>query len=160
MAKKKQENKPKGVRVTNRKARHDYEILEKVECGIELVGTEVKSVRNGQIKIDEAYARLRNGELWLIGANISLYQQAGEKMQHDPTRDRKLLIHRRQIRQLETHVKQKGKTLVPLSVFFKRGWCKVDIGVAVGKRQYDKRETLKRRQQEREMKRQMKRYNR
>ena len=122
MAKKKEQS-AGGVRIVNRKARHDYHITEVVECGMALTGTEVKSLRAGQAKIDESFARLRNGELVLVGSTIALYPQAAAAMQHEPNRDRKLLVHRRQINQLLTHVKQKGKTVVPLSVYFHRGWA-------------------------------------
>ncbi len=153
----------KGVtspRISNRKARHNFHILEVVECGIELEGTEVKSLRSGQGKIDEAYGRLHDDEVFLVGANIAPYPQAAPAMQHDPTRDRKLLLRRRQIRQLEAHVRQKGKTLVPLAIYFKRGWAKCELGVAVGKRQYDKREAIKKRDQQREMARELTRHRR
>jgi len=160
MAKGKEDNKPKGVRIANRKAFHDYQILEKVECGMELTGTEVKSLRAGQAKIDEAYARLYAGQVHLVGANIALYPQAAPEMNHDPTRDRKLLLHRRQIEVLEAHVRQKGKTLIPLAVYFKNGWAKCEIGVGVGKREYDKRQDARKREHQREMKREMSRRNR
>ncbi|HAU38440.1 MAG TPA: SsrA-binding protein [Phycisphaerales bacterium] len=150
----------RGPRIANRKARHDYDIVEVVECGLELVGTEVKSLRAGQAKIDEAYARVRGGEVFLVGATISPYPQAAEAMQHDPTRDRRLLLHRRQIAQLESHVKQKGKTLIPLAVYFKNGWAKCEIGVAVGKKQHDKRQDLRTRDHQREIAREMRRRNR
>ncbi len=154
MAKKKdKDNKPKGVRIGNRKAFHDYHILEKVEAGLKLTGTEVKSLRAGQAKIDEAYARIRDGEVYLVGANIAQYPQAAEGMQHDPARDRKLLLHKRQIHQLEAHVRQKGKTLIPLAMYFHRGWAKCEIGVAEGKREYDKRRDIRKRDQQREMQR-------
>lgn len=159
MAKKKeQSDEPKrGVRIKNRKALHSFHIAEKVECGLELTGTEVKSLRAGQAKIDEAYARVRDGEVFLVGATISPYPQAGAAMQHEPTRDRKLLLHRRQIELLEVHVRQKGKTLVPLAVYFKRGFAKCDLGVATGKREFDKRDDLRKRDQQREMERAMRR---
>jgi len=150
-------DKPKTPRIANRRARHDYHINEVVECGIELTGTEVKSLRAGQAKIDEAHARVQDGELYLVGATIAQYQQAAPGMQHDPTRDRKLLVHRRQIAQLESHVKQKGKTLVPLAMYFNRGWAKVELGVAVGKRQYDKRQAIRKREQQRDMQRELRR---
>lgn len=150
-------DKPKTPRITNRRARHDYHINEVVECGIELTGTEVKSLRAGQAKIDEAHARVQDGELYLVGATIAQYQQAAAGMQHDPTRDRKLLVHRRQIAQLESHVRQKGKTLIPLAMYFKRGWAKVELGVAVGKRQYDKRQAIRKREQQRDMDRELRR---
>jgi SsrA-binding protein len=149
--------KKKAPRISNRKASHEYHLLEKLECGIELTGTEVKSLRTGQAKVDEAYARIRDGELWLIGATISPYQQAAEGMQHDPNRDRKLLVRKRQIAQLEAQVRQKGKTLIPLALYFKRGWAKCEIAVAEGKRTYDKRETIRKREQQRDIAREMRR---
>ena len=162
MAKKKKqsgeaEQKPRGVRISNRKVFHDYHIDEKVECGIELVGTEVKSLRAGQAKIDEAYARIENGQVFLVGANIALYPQAAEGMQHNPKRKRKLLLHRRQIHQLQQRIQQKGKTLVPLAMYFHRGWAKVEIGVAEGKRRYDKRESLRKKDHQRDMQRAIRR---
>jgi SsrA-binding protein len=153
-AKKKAKHTP---RVTNRKARHDFHILEVVECGIELLGTEVKSLRAGQGKIDDAHARVRGGEVFLVGATIAHYAEAAEAMQHDPARDRRLLLRRRQIAQLEAHVRQKGKTLVPLAIYFKRGWAKVELGIAVGKKHYDKREAIRRRDQQRDMQRELRR---
>jgi SsrA-binding protein len=161
MAKKTDSEKKKTApRISNRKARHDYHITEVLECGIELTGTEVKSLRAGQAKIDEAYARIRDGELVLVGATISHYPQAAEGMQHEQTRDRKLLARRRQITELEAHVRQKGKTIVPLAVYFKRGWAKVELGLAVGKRQYDKRDALRKRDQQREIDRDMRKRTR
>jgi len=157
---KKKESAHKGVRITNRKARHDFHILEVLECGIELEGTEVKSLRAGQAKIDESYARIDSGELMLVGANIAQYPHAKGSLQHDPARNRKLLVHRRQIARLEFHVRQKGKTLIPLAVYFKRGWAKCEIGLAVGKRQYDKRQAIKERQQKRDIAREMSRRRR
>ena len=155
MAKKKEQDKPKGVRIANRRARRDFEILEVVECGIQLTGTEVKSMRAGNAKIDEAHARISNGELFLVGASFGLYAQATAAMQHEPSRDRKLLVHKRQIAKLEIHVRQKGKTLIPLAMYFVRGWAKCEIGVAVGRRSYDKRDAIKKRQQTRDMARDM-----
>lgn len=155
--KKKQQGAPGKVHIKNRRAWHDYNILEKVECGIALTGTEVKSLRAGQAKIDEAYARVRDGEVFLVGMHISPYQQASEAAQHDPTRDRKLLLHRRQISQIAQHVRQKGKTVVPLAVYFKKGWAKCELGIAEGKRQYDKREAIRRREQKRDMERAVRR---
>ena len=157
MAKKKKESKPKGVRITNRKARHDYHISEIVECGISLLGTEVKSLRAGQARIAEAYARIRKGELYLVGANIALYPQAAPGMQHNPTRDRKLLLRKSQIAKLIDHVKQKGRTLVPLVVYFSKGWAKCELGIAEGKRQYDKRHALRKKDHRRDMQREMRR---
>ena len=155
MAKKKPQepDKPKGVRIRNRKAFHDYHIIEKLECGLSLVGTEVKSLRAGQAKIDEAYARLERGELYLVGANIALYPQAGESMQHVPTRNRKLLVRRKQLQALTVRVQQKGLTLVPLTVYFHHGWAKCEIGIAQGKQRYDKRDALRKKDQQRDMER-------
>lgn len=162
MARKKKQSdggdqKPQSVRIANRKAFHDYHIDEKIECGIELVGTEVKSLRAGQAKIDEAYARVEGGQVFLVGANIALYSQAAEGMQHNPTRKRRLLLHRRQIHQLQQRIQQKGKTLVPLAMYFHKGWAKVEIGVAEGKRNYDKRESLRKKDHQRDMQRAMRR---
>ena len=150
----------RSVFIKNRRAWHDFHILEKVECGIELTGTEVKSIRAGQIKLDEAHARVKGDEVFLVGANIAPYPQAAPGMQHNPTRERKLLLRRRQIKQLADHVRQKGKTIVPLSLYFKRGWAKLSLGLAVGKQQYDKREALKKREQTREIARDLHRRRR
>lgn len=158
MAKKKQQSKPRGVRITNRRARHDFHIEEVLEAGLALLGTEVKSLRAGQGRIDEAYVRLRDGEAFLVGMDIPVYKQAGPGMNHDPGRDRKLLLHQRQIAQLESHVRQKGRTVVPLAVYFnKRGLAKCELGVAVGKQQYDKRESIRRRDQQRDIQRELRR---
>jgi SsrA-binding protein len=144
------------ARIANRRARHEYHILEVVECGMALVGTEVKSLRAGQAKIDEAYARIRGGQAFLVGVNIATYPMAAAAMQHDPTRDRRLLLHRRQIDQLQAHALQKGNTLVPLAVYFKDGWAKCEIG----KRQFDKRQDIKKRDQQRDIAREMSRRKR
>jgi SsrA-binding protein len=127
----------------NPKATHDYHILETWECGVVLTGTEVKSLRNGQASIKEAYARLRNGEVFLDGMNINRYN-------HDPVRTRKLLLHRREIEKLIGAVEQKGLTLVPLELYFKNGRAKVVIALGRGKKLHDKRDDLKRRAVERE----------
>ena len=157
MGKSKKNDTPKGVRISNRKARHDYHISEVVECGLSLKGTEVKSIRAGQAVLSEAYGRVAGGEVVLVGANISTYPQAVPAMQHEPLRDRKLLLHRRQIEQLEAHVRQKGKTLIPLAIYFKNGRAKCELGVAEGKRHYDKRDSLRKRDHQREMAREMRR---
>ncbi len=146
---------PPGARVKNRRAWHDFHIEAKVECGLALMGTEVKSIRAGQMKIDEAHARVDDGEVFLVGANIAPYPQAAAGMQHHATRPRKLLLHRRQIAEIEAHVRQKGKTVVPLEIYFKRGWAKCVLGLAVGKQQYDKRDDIKKRDQQREISRAM-----
>ncbi len=139
-------------RILNRKARHDYEILETVEAGIELRGTEVKSVRAGKVTLADSFARIRAGEIFLYGAEISPYVNAGYA-HHDPARPRRLLMHSREIARLAGKISQKGLTLVPLKMYFKRGWVKVEIGLARGKRQYDKREAIKRRETAREISR-------
>jgi len=160
MAKSKKNQQKKGgpPRIKNRKAFHEYFILEKIECGLELQGTEVKALRNGEMNLEEAYARIEDGELWLIGATIGQYSHAAEGMQHSPNRKRKLLVHKRQMAELEAQVRQKGKTLVPLAVYFHKGWAKCEVGVAEGKRSYDKRETIKKRDQQRDIDRAMRRY--
>ncbi len=155
MAKKQNKKSSRSPRIVNRKARHDYDILEVVECGIELTGTEVKSLREGRMKISEAYGRIRDGQVYLVGANISPYSNAAGSMQHEPDRDRRLLLHRRQIKKIESHVRQKGKTLIPTAVYFKRGWAKCELGLATGKRQYDKRRAIKEREQKRRVDREL-----
>lgn len=127
----------------NRKARHRYEVLEQIECGIVLIGSEVKSLRNGKVSLDEAYVRFDSGALWLIGANIAEYTQASI-WNHDPKRPRKLLVHRKQLDKLQEYAFQKGLTLVPLRIYFNaRGLVKLNVGVCKGKKLHDKRETLK-----------------
>ncbi len=147
-------------RILNRKARHDFTILETVECGIVLTGTEIKSLRAAAARIEESHARIRDGEVFLVGASISTYPQAAAAAQHDPDRPRKLLLHRRQVEALAAHVRQKGNTLVPLTVYFKRGWAKCELGLAVGKRAYDKRETIRKRDQKRDIERELRRRSR
>ncbi|MFN8592983.1 MAG: SsrA-binding protein SmpB [Thermomicrobiales bacterium] len=126
------------VVTTNRRAFHEYHILETVEAGIVLTGTEIKSIREGKITISEAYARIEHGELWLIGCHISPYSH-GNRANHDPDRPRKLLLHRREIAHLRASIEQKGLTLIPLRLHLKRGRAKLDIGIARGKKLYDKR---------------------
>ena len=134
----------------NPKATHDYHILETWESGIVLTGTEVKSLRGGKASIKEAYARVRKGEVFLEGMNITPYEQ-GNRYNHDPVRSRKLLLHRREIEKLIGAVEQRGLTLVPLELYFKNGRAKVVLALGRGKKQHDKREDLKRRAEEREM---------
>lgn len=143
--------------IRNKKARHDYEILDEIEAGIVLTGSEVKSLRNGKASLDEAFAVIRNGEAFLRGCNISPYPMAGYA-QHAPTRERKLLLHRRQIRKWESKVVQRGLTLVPLAIYFsERGIVKVRVALARGKTHGDKRAALKKREHQREIERAMKR---
>jgi SsrA-binding protein len=134
----------------NPKATHDYHILDTWETGIVLTGTEVKSLRNGKASIREAYARVKNGEVFLEGMNITPYEQ-GNRYNHDPVRTRKLLLHRREIEKLIGAVEQRGLTLVPLELYFKNGRAKVALALGKGKKQHDKREAIKRKIQEREV---------
>ena len=134
----KQERKADRVVTSNRRAFHEYFIVETIETGIVLSGTEIKSIREGKISITEAYARIDDGELWLVGSRISPYSH-GSYTNHDPDRPRKLLAHRAQIRELKAMVEQKGMTIVPLRVLLKQGKAKVELGVARGKKLYDKR---------------------
>lgn len=143
------------VIVTNRAAFHEYHILDKHEAGIALTGTEVKSVRAGQIQLKESYVAVRDGEAWLFNAHISQYSH-GNRLNHEPTRTRKLLLHRREIERLESDTTIKGMTLVVTRVYLKGGRVKFEIGVARGKKLYDKRETEMRRTVERETRAQMK----
>jgi SsrA-binding protein len=126
----------------NRKARHQYEILDELECGIVLCGSEVKSIRNSKISIEEAYARLSDGELWLVGCDIAAYPQA-TVMNHEPRRTRKLLLHKKQLHKFAESASQQGLTMVPLAVYFSRGLVKVKVAVARGRKLHDKREKLK-----------------
>jgi SsrA-binding protein len=142
----------------NRQARHLYEILETYEAGIQLVGTEVKSVRAGRVNLRDGYVLIRNGEAWLINVHISPYEASGQYFNHDPRRTRKLLLNSREIRKLIGQVEQKGLTLVPLKMYFKGSWVKLTIGLGKGKKLHDKREDLKRRQDQRDMSRAMKRF--
>lgn len=139
----------------NRKAYHDYAIEESVEAGIVLTGTEIKSIRAGRVNIREAYAHPQGDELWLFNAHIAHYE-GGNRYNHEPTRPRKLLLHRRQIDELSGKVTQKGFTLVPLKLYLKNGVAKVELGLARGKKFYDKRESMARRQAELDMERAMK----
>jgi len=140
----------------NRKAYHDYHILESLEAGIALTGTEIKSIRAGRVNIRDAYAKPDGGELWLVNAHIAAYE-AASRFGHEPNRPRKLLLHRCQIDELAGMVMQKGLTIVPLKLYIKKGTAKLEIGVARGKRLYDKREAIARRETEREIGRAMKR---
>jgi SsrA-binding protein len=139
-----------GTISVNRKAFHDYEILDKVEAGIVLTGTEIKSARQGRVNIREAYAREENGEMWLYNAHISLYDK-GNRNNHEPERRRKLLMHRAEIRELATSTQQKGNTIVVLAMYLKRGMAKLELGVARGKKSYDKRETIAKRDADRDI---------
>jgi SsrA-binding protein len=136
----------------NRKALHDYEILERHEAGIALTGSEIKSVREGKVSLQEAFARPERGEMWLQGAHIAQYGPAAQ-FGHEPRRPRRLLLHKSEARDLSRQVEQRGLTIVPLRLYLKDGLAKVEIALARGRRQYDKREALAKREAEREMER-------
>ena len=139
---------------TNRKARHDYHILERLEAGVALTGDEVKSLRGGRASIAEAFARVRNGEVWLEGMHIPPYEQGNVKT-HQPLRPRKLLLHRREIARLVGQQQEERLSLVPLRVYFTHGMAKVELAVARGKRQHEKRQSIAKREHEREIEREL-----
>ena len=141
-----------GLVASNRRALHDYEILEKVEAGLVLLGPEVKSLRQGRANLSDSYGTLRRGEAWLVNAHVSPYDKAGRD-NPDPRRERKLLLSKSEITRLAGKVAERGLTLIPLSIYFKNGRAKVELGLARGKRVHDKRETIRRREQEREIER-------
>jgi len=141
--------------VDNRRARHDYHLLERVEAGIALTGTEVKSLRQGRATLGQAYADVHGGEAWLRGAEISVYEQ-GNRANHEPTRDRKLLLHRREIDRLYGQLREKGLTLVPTRLYFKDGRVKVELALARGKERLDKRRDLADRDARRQIERALK----
>ena len=138
--------------VTNRKALHEYFIIDRYEAGIALKGTEVKSLRQRSANLQDGYAIIKNGEIWLLGLHISPFEK-GNINNHDPKRDRKLLLHKQEIRRLLGKVAEKGLTLVPLRLYFKNNIVKVELGLARGKKAYDKRETIKKRDVERQLRR-------
>jgi SsrA-binding protein len=139
----------------NRRARHDYEIIEVFEAGIGLVGTEVKSIRQGKANLSDSFGRVENGELWLYNCNISPYDH-GNRFNHDPIRRRKLLMHRKQIIKLKSRMQEKGLTLVPLKMFFKGNWAKIDLALVRGKQLYDKRQAIMKKETRRQLERVLK----
>jgi SsrA-binding protein len=149
--------KPQGTKIVsdNRRARHDYTLLERVEAGLQLLGTEVKSLREHGASLAQAHAEERGGEIWLVGAHISPYEKSGTAG-HDPERDRKLLLHRREIERLAGRARERGLTLVPTRLYFKDGRAKVEIALARGKEQRDKRRDIAKRDADREMERALK----
>ncbi|SFI62213.1 SsrA-binding protein [Thermoflavimicrobium dichotomicum] len=151
----------KGVKVIarNKKALHDYHIEETYEAGIVLTGTEIKSIRQGRVNLKDSYARIDKGEIFIIGMHISPYEQ-GNRFNVDPTRTRKLLMHRKEIDKLLGMTRQKGLTLVPLDVHLRNGFAKVQLALARGKKLYDKREAMAKRDAERMIQRKLKEYNR
>lgn len=150
----KQDQKENAFKVisVNRQAYHDYTVEQTVEAGISLVGTEIKSIRDGKVNLRGSYALIRNDEVWLENAHIAVYD-FGNRFNHDPLRRRKLLLHRREIQQLEHRVATKGLTLIPLKLYLKGGHAKVELGLARGKKLYDKREAIAERDVKREMER-------
>jgi len=157
-AKKDKKTDSKRPAAVNKKAYHNFELVEKIEAGLSLVGSEVKSLRAGAADLNGSYARIINDECFLLGATIAQYEQAGER-NHEPLRKRKLLLHRREILKISTKLEQRGFTLVPLRIYFSsRGLAKIELGLARGKRQYDKRKTIAERQTKIDIDRQMKKY--
>ena len=144
------------VIVSNRKARHDYFILDSLEAGLVLRGTEVKSLRAGNANLQDSYAHIKDGEVWLFGMHISPYEH-GSYMNHDPRRPRKMLLGKREIRKLLSRVQEKGLSLIPLGIYFKGPYAKVELGIAQGKKSYDKREALKQREAKRDIAQRLKR---
>lgn len=147
-------SKQTGIKIIakNRKARHDYHILDTYEAGIALTGSEIKSVRAGQVNLRDGYATIKDDEMWLYNVHISAYEQANRE-NHDPRRTRKLLLHRREISGLVGKLREKGLTLIPLRVYLKKSLAKVELGLAQGKKQYDKRATLKEKEAQRQINR-------
>ena len=141
--------------VDNRRARHDYELLERFEAGVVLTGTEVKSLRDGRVTLAQAYAELRDGEAWLVNASIATYDQ-GNIANHDPERPRKLLLHRKELASLIGKVRERGFTLVPTRLYFKDGRVKVELALARGKERHDKRRDIARREADRQIERALK----
>ena len=142
----------KKIILANKKARHEYHVIEKYEAGIVLKGTEVKSLRQNKVNFLDSFASIRNGEIWLHSLHISPYSH-GNRENHEPTRKRKLLLHSREILKLSQKIKEKGLTLVPLSIYLKKGYIKVEIGLCRGKNVHDKRRTLEKKQANRDMER-------
>lgn len=140
----------------NRRARHEYDVLESLECGIMLVGSEVKSLRTGKLSLEEAYGRVKNGEVWLLGCDIPEYTQAN-RFNHDPKRPRKLLMHRREVLKFANRAFEQGLTLVPLKLYFKEGRAKVLLGLCRGRKLHDKREAIKKADVNREIQRALRR---
>ncbi|HTX17057.1 MAG TPA: SsrA-binding protein SmpB [Bacteroidota bacterium] len=147
------------IAISNRRARHEYEVLDSFEAGVVLRGSEVKSLRQGNASLQDSYAYVKGSEVWLSGMHINPYEQASI-LNHDPRRERKLLLHRKEIRKLIGKTSEKGLTLIPLKVYFRSGLAKVELGLCRGKRSYDKRAAIAKRETEREMRRQFSRRER
>lgn len=158
MAAKKKEDKDKKAEsnliARNRRARFEYNLLERFEAGIELKGSEVKSVRDRKVSIEQCFGRMFGDEVYLVGMNIAAYEPA-KNYGHEPTRPRKLLLHKREVREIASYIMQRGYTLVPVRMYFRHGYAKVEVAIATGKKQYDKREAIKKRDAERDMRREV-----
>ena len=156
MARHQKKHEDEAIRVVcrNKRAFHEYDILDRIECGVVLVGTEVKSLRDGHASLEDAYAKIDDGEVWLIGSDIPEYTM-GNRMNHKPKRPRKLLLHRREIGKFAGKASQRGFTLVPLRLYFKNGRAKVELGVARGKQLHDKRQAQKKADAQKEIRRAM-----
>jgi SsrA-binding protein len=142
---------------TNRKARYEYHIVDSIEAGLVLLGSEVKSLREGKANISDCYAKIKKDEIWVIGLHISHYKQ--DTLQNlDPVRDRKLLLHKTEIKRLTRRIEEKGMTLIPLRLYFKKNIAKLELGIARGKRQYDKKASIAQKDLERDMEREQKKY--
>ena len=161
MAHKAKKDEPDGVKIIcrNKRAFHEYEVFDTLECGLVLTGTEVKSLREGSASLDGAYARIEDGELWLLSSDIPEYSM-GNRLNHKPKRKRKLLLHRREIEKLDEASSQEGYTILPLEVYLKSGRIKVELGVCKGKKQYDKRQDQKRKDAAREVEAALRRRDR
>lgn len=145
------------IEINNRKSKYDYEILDTIEAGIVLTGTEIKSIKNGSANLKDSYAIIKNGEIFLLNMHISHYEQ-GNIFNHNETRTRKLLLHKKEILKLNEKVQMLGYTLVPIKLYFKKNIAKILIGVAKGKKNYDKREAIKKKDIDRDIERQLKKY--
>lgn len=157
-AKSRKEKQKRPVAAVNKKAYRNYELIEKFEAGMSLLGSEVKSLRASQADLSGSYARIQGDQCWLVGASITQYEQAGNR-NHEPLRKRKLLLHKTEIRKIKTKLEQRGFTFVPLRIYFSdKGLAKIELALAKGKRQYDKRRTITERQQKRDVDRSMRKY--
>jgi SsrA-binding protein len=152
---------PEGVKVlaVNRRARFDYSIDESFECGISLLGTEVKSIKDGKLSFPDAFAEVKNGEVWMRNFHIAEYAFSTSAFQHDPDRQKKLLLHAQEIKRIDRRVREKGYTLIPLSVYLKRGLVKIELGLCKGKKNYDKRADIRERDIDRDVRRDLRRRN-
>ena len=155
------ENKPKDLKMVaeNRKARHDYEIMDRMEAGLVLLGTEVKSARQGRVNLKDSYVSTRGGELFLVQCHISPYTHSSFD-NHDPHRERKLLMHKQEMRRLIGKITERGLTLIPLRVYFRKGLLKVELGLAKGRKSHDRRAVVREREQKRDVEAQLKERNR